>query len=124
MRKLLVLTGVTTVALVLLSPAEAARLHAAPLPIVKATVIGHPQPGVPGAITFTPKAVKQGVVIFKITNTDNDWHLFEIGGVTSRLMGPNRGKAIITVTFKKAGLYFASCPDDKDVNFAGVLKVT
>jgi hypothetical protein len=124
MRKLLVLTGVATVALVPLSSASASGTRSPAPTIVKVTVFGHPYPAVPGKIVFSPKTVKRGPVVIKITNTDDEWHLFEVAGVRSRLIGPNGGRAIIRLTFKKPGLYFASCPDDKDVNFAGALAVT
>lgn len=124
MRKLLLLAGVVTVALALMPSVYASRSSSASPVIVKVTIFGHPYPAVPGKIVFSPKTVSRGPVIFKITNTDEDWHFFEIAGVRSRFIGPHGGRAIIRLTLKKRGLYFASCPDDKDVNFSGTLGVT
>lgn len=123
MRKLLVLTGCVAVALALVSSAYASRPSSVPT-VVKVTIFGHPYPAVPGKILFSPKTVSRGPVVFKITNTDQDWHFFEIAGVRSRFIGPHGGRAILRLTFKKQSLYFASCPDDKDVNFSGALGVT
>jgi hypothetical protein len=124
MRKLLVLTGVVTMALALVSSADASKASSDVPAVVKVTIFGHPYPAVPGKLVFSPKTVSAGPVVFKITNTDEDWHFFEIDGVRSRFIGPNGGRAILRLTFKKKGLYFASCPDDHDVNFSGALGVT
>ena len=124
MRKLLVLTGVVTVALTLVSSTYASGARPAAPTVVKVTIFGHPYPAVPGKIVFSPKTVSRGPVVFKITNTDEDWHFFEIAGVRSRFIGPHGGRAIMRLTLKKRGIYFASCPDDKDVNFSGTLGVT
>lgn len=124
MRKLLVLTGSAMVALGLIPSAPASRSSPTTPTIVKVTIFGHPYPAVPGKIVFSPKTVSRGRVIFKITNTDEEWHFFEIAGVRSRFIGPHGGRAIVRMTLKKKGLYFASCPDDRDVNFSGTLGVT
>ena len=116
--------AVAAAAFVTLPAAYASAASSATPTTVSVTIFGHPYPAVPGKIVFAPKTVKRGPMILKITNTDQEWHLFQIDGVRSRLIGPNGGRAIIRFTFHKAGLYFASCPDDKDVNFAGALGVT
>jgi hypothetical protein len=124
MRKPLVLIGVLTVAFALVSSASASGANAAAPAVVKVTIFGHPFPAVPGKIVFSPKTVSRGRVVLKITNTDDEWHFFEIAGVRSRFIGPHGGRAIVRLNIKKKGLYFASCPDDHDVNFSGALGVT
>jgi hypothetical protein len=75
-------------------------------------------------IVFSSHTITLGVVTFRITNTDNDFHFFEINGVDSRVMGPRGGKAVVHVKFKRPGLYHASCPDDVSGRINGVLRVT
>ena len=124
MRRPLVFTWCVVVALTVVSSAYSSGARLAVPTVVKVTIFGHPYPSVPGKIVFSPKTVSRGPVVLKITNTDEGWHYFEIAGVRSRFIGPNGGRAIVRLTFKKRGLYFASCPDDKDVNFSGALGVT
>jgi hypothetical protein len=92
---------------------------------IRATMYGHPNGNVqfPGKITFTPDVVNVGTVIVQVRNLDDDFHTFELNGVTSRRMGGDGGKAVLRVTFKKAGTYAAGAPDDDSSGITGALKV-
>jgi hypothetical protein len=103
---------------------QASSAGASRVTTVKVSIYGNPAPTVIGKIVYLPKTVKVGKVIFEITNRSNDFHTFEINGVVSRLMGPNRGQAVITVTFKKRGLYAGTVPDSEEAGIGGQLRVT
>ncbi len=121
-RVVIAIVGVLVLSPILSAQASQARTPAPT--VVKVTIFGQPLPTVAGKILFNPKTVKQGTVVFKITNTDNEWHKFEIDNLSSRLMGPNGGKGVLRVTFKKRGLYFAATPEKTDFGISGVLTVT
>jgi len=96
--------------------------HSSPT-VVTVVIVGQPQAQTPGRILFSPTTVKQGPVVLKITNTDGEWHNFEIDNVFTRLMGPNGGMATLRMTFKRPGVYYATCPDD-EFGISGTFKVT
>ncbi len=74
-------------------------------------------------IFFTPSVINVGTVIIVISNGDDDAHIFQINGVTSRRIGPG-GRATIKVTFKRPGRYPVGLTDDDLFNVGpGVLKV-
>jgi hypothetical protein len=73
---------------------------------------------------LSPKTIKRGTVTFKITNRSGDFAVFEIVSVDSRKMGPDGGKAIIKVTFKRPGLYSATIPTYYAGTTGGLLRVT
>jgi hypothetical protein len=93
--------------------------------IVKVTLKGHPPSNLltPGVIVFTPKAIKRGTVIFKITNKDGEDHFFSINGALSASINGQGGKGVLKVTFKRQGVYTGSVPDDETSGFAGLLTV-
>jgi plastocyanin len=93
--------------------------------VVKATVTGHPagQLQITGNISFAPAKIRRGTVTFRISNTDNDEHIFSINGVDSHWIKP-RQTIRLTVTFKKPAVYAASCPDDDGAGIVGLLRVT
>ena len=90
---------------------------------VKATILPTRVGALQGVIRFSRKTVKRGPVIFTILNRDNNIHLVEINGVTSRWIGANKGKAILRVTFSKPGVYSAGCPDARP-GITGQIRVT
>ena len=93
--------------------------------VVKATVAGHPdgQLQVVGKISFSPAKIRRGTVTFRIFNTDNDEHVFSINGKDTQWIKPRQTIRLI-VTFKKPGIYAASCPDDEGGGIVGQLRVT
>ena len=106
------------------APGSAAVSH--PITVV-ATIRPDSLPGIlnqPGKVTLAPKTFKHGTVRFTIRNLDIVRHQFEIDGVTSRWMQPKNGVAIITVTFKKPGLYSFTCPDAEAAAIGGQVGVS
>jgi hypothetical protein len=103
----------------------AAKTPKAPLLKVLAVIHGHPRGDVryPGKIFFSPAVINPGTVVIEIRNLDDDFGRMLINGVSSRIMGPNRGRAVIRVTFKKPGAYTATLPDEETSGIYGVLKV-
>jgi hypothetical protein len=79
----------------------------------------------PRTVFFTPALINVGTVILDVVNSDDDEHRLTIDGVTSRMMGPDGGKAVMRVTFKKPGTYgIAVSADNNDaIDISGELKV-
>jgi plastocyanin len=75
------------------------------------------------SIYFAPAKIRRGRITLRITNADNDEHIFAINGVASSWIKPKQTTKL-TVTFKRPGVYTASCPDDNGAGIAGLLKVT
>jgi hypothetical protein len=73
-------------------------------------------------VTFTPKLINIGKVRILISNSDSEPHWFEINGVTSKRMR-HGGRAVITVNFKRPGVYPVSVTSETPVSFSGQLKV-
>jgi hypothetical protein len=61
-------------------------------------------------MTFAPKTVKHGKVVFEVTNRSAAAHWFHINGVTSAAIGPGRTRSV-AVTFKRAAIYEATLAD-------------
>ena len=101
-----VLAGGLVLCLTAGGTATAAHLArtAVPAPVVNVTA------GKPSEYRFTisPKAVKHGTVVFKITNAGKQAHGFEIDGVSSKVLRP-KVTASITVKFKHPGKYVYQC---------------
>lgn len=77
----------------------------------------------PREVTFSPDLINVGRVHISIHNLDVEPHALEIGGVLSKTIGPG-GRAIVTVTFKRAGVYNVSLiSDELQVSAKGVLHV-
>ena len=75
-------------------------------------------------ITFAPKSVKHGSIVFKIKNRDNHPHRFAINGVTSPPIKPH-ASAEMTVKFKKPSSYAFTVPDAPGwTGVGGQLRVT
>ena len=93
---------------------------------VKVTIFGN-RPvsctSCPGVIVLSPKSVKRGTVTFTVTNRSDDFAVFEIAGIASRKMGPNGGRAIVKVVFKKPGVYSATVPTYYSGTTGGLLRV-
>ena len=103
-------------------PFDATAAHSVPTLTVRVTIHGHPMgnPELRGVVSYVPDKTKAGTLVtFKITNTDNTFHAFEIDGVISRFLGPHAGKGIIKVLFKKRGTYLGLCPDDHATGIGG-----
>jgi len=89
------------------SPARSSALASPRPPLIKVSArirSEGPYPS-PLKVFFTPSVVNVGTILFVITNSDNGHHFLQIGGVSSRMMGPTGGKAVMRVTFKKPGIY-------------------
>ena len=75
-------------------------------------------------IFFTPSVVNVGTYTVVARNYDTiEGHYLSINGVTSRWMGPDRGTAVMKVTFKRPGLYTATVHLDAFGGGSGFLKV-
>jgi hypothetical protein len=75
-------------------------------------------------IFFTPNVVNVGTYTMVARNYDSiEGHYLSINGVTSRWMGPERGTAVMKVTFKRPGLYTATVHLDAFGGGSGFLKV-
>ena len=61
-------------------------------------------------ITFSPKTFKHGTVAIKVKNRSPRIHQLRINGVTSAGIKPNAA-VVVTVTFKRRGIYTATLPD-------------
>jgi hypothetical protein len=61
-------------------------------------------------ITFTPKALPVGTVVFKVHNRSSQEHEFSIDGVTSGWI-QSHGSTSLTVRFKRPALYTATLAD-------------
>ena len=72
--------------------------------VVKATILPDLK------ITFTPKSVRHGTVIFKVKNTSFGAHQFSINGVTTKPIPP-RMVVSAKVTFKLPAIYSATLAD-------------
>jgi len=124
-RKTIAFAALAIALVVPLRAVASTRAQDATTQIVTVTIYGHTEPLIPGKILFNPRKVKSGKVIFKITNKDDDeFHIFAINAAQSRRMGPDGGRAILRVAFKKPGLYNANCPDDTLSGIGGQLRVT
>jgi hypothetical protein len=129
MRAQNVVAGLASVVALLAAPAAIAQpthqaTRAATPVKVKAVIHGHPNGNsrIAGKITFTPAAVHAGVVTIEVENLDGGFGSMTINGVTTRTMGPNKGRAVIKVNFKKPGVYFATATDTTS-GITGLLKV-
>lgn len=77
----------------------------------------------PRNVTFSPDLINVGRVHISIHNLDVEPHALEIGGVLSKTIGPG-GRAVVTVTFRRAGVYNVSLiSDELQVAAKGVLHV-
>jgi hypothetical protein len=73
-------------------------------------------------VTFNPSLINVGKVRIIVSNSDKEPHIFEINGVSSRVLGPG-GRQVLTVTFKRPGIYSAAVSTDTPAAFSGQLKV-
>ena len=73
-------------------------------------------------VTFKPHLINVGTVRMIVTNSDDQAHLFEINGITSKRMLEG-GRTVLVVKFKKPGLYRVSVTSEAPVAFNGQLKV-
>jgi hypothetical protein len=73
-------------------------------------------------VTFSPSLINVGKVRIIVSNSDKEAHSFEINGVSSRLLGPG-GRQVLTVTFKRPGIYPVAVSSETPVDFSGQLKV-
>jgi hypothetical protein len=73
-------------------------------------------------VTFRPRLINVGKVRIIVSNSDRESHSFEINGVSSRLLRPG-GRQVLTVTFKRPGLYPAAISSETPVEFSGQLRV-
>ncbi|HZQ03533.1 MAG TPA: hypothetical protein VFA88_05880 [Gaiellaceae bacterium] len=120
------LAAVATVA-GLAAAAPTAAPAAKSAPVVKAVIWPNLN------ITFSPKTLKRGTYVIKVTNRSVQDHKFLIGGVTSAIVGSHATRSV-KVTFKKAALYLATLSDcgylslcvggNPDIGPSGYLKVT
>jgi hypothetical protein len=92
---------------VLVGLASAAVAAASPLkhPVVVVTTISPVL-----KITFTPKTLPVGTVVFKVRNGSSQEHEFSIDNVTSGWIQPH-GSGSITVTFTRPALYTGTLAD-------------
>jgi hypothetical protein len=84
-------------------------------------------------ITFAPKALPVGTVVFKVHNASSQEHEFSIDGVTSAWI-KSHGSGSLTVRFKRPALYTGTLADcgylstcaggNPDRGYNGYLRVT
>jgi hypothetical protein len=130
-RRLAGLAAVGAIATCAVSPAW---LHSAPTPArllitIHARIRAYYTPGFPTTsmmaareVTFAPDLINVGTVIISVSNSDNEEHMLEINGVSTKLLGPG-GRTNVRVTFKKPGIYPVSVTSDNPVPVSGSLKV-
>ena len=86
-----------------LRPASPHATHRAALVTTTIKVTAHNS-----IFVFSAKTAKQGVVIFKVTNTASFRHDFSINGHTTRVLKQGQS-ATLRVTFLKPGHYVYKC---------------
>jgi hypothetical protein len=109
------------------TPVAAAKAPHRPLLHVKVRIRVFYDPNFPRntmnlTVTFAPKTVNIGTVVLDISNSDNDPHQFEINGKETKLIGGG-GKAVLTVTFKRAGLYPVAITAEAPMQLNSALRV-
>jgi hypothetical protein len=119
-------TAVTATAFALLPVGAASARGAAAAPVIKVTLNGSPYVEIPGTIVFSPKAARPGTVTFVVTNKDccgsDNAHIFSINRTSTGYINPGH-TVTVKVTFKRPGVYIASCPDADNPSIAGNFKV-
>lgn len=112
------------------STSHAAKRPTKPILKINARILVAPAEGAitPVKLFFAPSVINVGTVRIVIRNFDPlETHQISINGVLSRWMGPSGGTAMITVTFKRPGIYTAGTiggiNDGPETGGEGVLKV-
>jgi hypothetical protein len=125
MKGLAVAAALAAIVLVLPLGAASAR-GAAAAPVVKVTLNGSPFVEISGVIVFAPKTARTGTVTFVVTNKDccgpDNAHIFSINRVSTGYINPGK-TTTVRVTFKRPGVYIASCPDADNPAIVGTFKV-
>jgi hypothetical protein len=115
------------IAVSMLVSARFASAFSAASPLVVRATMFPTDEVVPGKIVFSPKSVKRGTVVFKITNRAGKRYQCTLN-VISKYVLPNH-VVLMTVVFKRPGLYGASCADPtipygEGPGLAGQIRVT
>jgi len=103
-----------------LRPASPHATHRAALVTTTIKVTAHNS-----IFVFSAKTAKQGVVIFKVTNTASFRHDFSINGRTTRVLSQGQS-ATLRVTFLQKGRYTYKCTVDHHASWGqeGVFTIT